>query len=85
MNPERRRRRRLIPRRRAAEALAAGGCMFGPLGGCDGETVPQTLTWDSLVLVGDAHLPHLLELRHDLAETRRLRRYLSHRFRSTAA
>jgi hypothetical protein len=39
----------------------------------------QLLTVDALVLCCDPHLPRLRKLRHDLAETRRLRRYLGHR------
>jgi hypothetical protein len=73
-------RRRRIPRRKAAEALADGACMFTPLGGCDGNPTPQTLGWDAIVLVCEQHTPDLRELRRDLAEARRVRRYLEHRF-----
>jgi hypothetical protein len=79
------RRRRLLPRRRAAQSLAAGGCLFAPVGGCDESTKAQPLTLESLVLCCDTHLPRLLELRHDLAETRRVERYLGNRFLRSVA
>jgi hypothetical protein len=69
-----------LPRRRAAQSLAAGGCLFAPLGGCNNGPTAQPLTFESLVLCCDTHLPRLLELRHNLAETRRLERYLGNRF-----
>jgi hypothetical protein len=54
--------------------------MFATLGDCEGDTVAQPLTEDSIVLVCDAHLRRLFALRRDIAETRRLRRYLGIRF-----
>lgn len=79
-----RRRRRFLPRRRVAQSLERGQCMFELDGGCDGRVSPQGLTTDSLVLVCRAHVPRLLHLRHDLAEVRRLRRYLATRFQRVA-
>jgi hypothetical protein len=75
-----RHRRRRLPRRPAARALEQGRCMFSPLRGCDGNVTVQALGWDALVLVCDRHIDDLLALRHDLAETRRIRRYLGHKF-----
>jgi hypothetical protein len=58
--------------------------MFEPRGDCDGDVVPQPLTWDSLVLVCDEHLPDLRALRRDIAELRRVMRYLHRRFEVAA-
>jgi hypothetical protein len=78
-------RRRRLPRRKAAEALARGQCMFALLDDCNGLPCPQSLDDDNLVLVCPRHVPRLLELRRDLAEVRRLRRYLGHAFERSAA
>jgi hypothetical protein len=56
--------------------------MYAPLGGCTGQVCAQPLDWSSLVLVCGGHLPDLRALRRDLAETRRIKRYLSNKFQA---
>jgi hypothetical protein len=53
--------------------------------GCYGPSAAQSLTDDALVLVCRRHTHRLVDLRRDIAETRRLRRYLGNKFDEAAA